>query len=195
MHRAVRRDVDGCADRQTRRCRIPGFSVHRGIRYHERTGGEAVLISGGASSDYAGRMQPGQTLDARFELESLVGSGGMADVYRARELVTGKRVALKILRMSQHAGIARFRREGSVLARMQHPHIVRYVAHGAGREATWLAMEWLEGESLEARLARGPLTVGECVAVARNPYAVQHRAVDSAPVERHRARRLRSADW
>jgi eukaryotic-like serine/threonine-protein kinase len=111
-------------------------------------------------------VQPGQTLDARFALESLVGSGGMADVYRARELITGRPVALKVLRQSQRGRLTRFRREGDVLARMQHPHIVRYVAHGDGPDATWVAMEWLEGESLEARLARGPLTVAECVAAA-----------------------------
>jgi eukaryotic-like serine/threonine-protein kinase len=113
------------------------------------------------------RMEPGRMLDARFELESLVGSGGMAEVYRARELVSGKRVAVKVLRASQNDRPARFRREGVVLARLQHPHIVRYVAHGQGPDGSWLAMEWLEGESLDARLARGPLSVRECVAVGR----------------------------
>src|SRR5262249_8118724 len=59
-------------------------------------------------------------LDARFELESLVGSGGTADVHGARELVSGSRVALKLLRPSTSERPDRFRREGAVLARLSH---------------------------------------------------------------------------
>jgi eukaryotic-like serine/threonine-protein kinase len=112
-------------------------------------------------------VQAGRVIAARFELESLVASGGMADVFRARELVTGQRVALKVLRSSGRPGAARFRREAAVLARLKHPHIVRYVAHGSDSEGNWLAMEWLDGESLEGRLSRGQLTPRECLVVAR----------------------------
>jgi len=104
---------------------------------------------------------------ARFELDSLVGTGGMARVYRAREIATGRLVAVKVLHEARTGRLARFEREGAVLARMQHPHIVRYLAHGRGPEASWLAMEWLDGEALETRLRRGALSVAESIALGR----------------------------
>jgi len=97
---------------------------------------------------------PGGLLDSRFELESLVGAGGMADVYRARDVTSGSLVAVKVLREVKAGRDARFARESVVLARMLHPHIVRYVAHGRSSDATWMAMEWLDGEVLESRLQK-----------------------------------------
>jgi tetratricopeptide (TPR) repeat protein len=94
----------------------------------------------------------------------------MGVVFRARDAHTGASVALKVL----HAGAdaVRFEREARVLAELDHPGIVRYVAHGAsgrgdGGERPWLAMEWLEGEDLETRLARQGLTVTETVVLGR----------------------------
>ncbi|MFO0546830.1 MAG: protein kinase [Polyangiaceae bacterium] len=97
----------------------------------------------------------------RFILERAVGSGGMGTVFAAFDPVTGTRVALKIL----HAGaedVARFEREAVLLAKLDHPAIVRYIAHGnavGGRP--FLAMEWLDGEDLGRRLSRGPLEFEE----------------------------------
>src|SRR4051812_5945835 len=112
-------------------------------------------------------MEPGALVDSRFEVQSLVGAGGMANVYRAREVATGRTVALKILRDAKAGRVARFAREGAVLSRMEHPHIVRYLAQGNSSGSTWLAMEWLEGESLETRLRRGPLSISESIALVR----------------------------
>jgi serine/threonine protein kinase len=102
----------------------------------------------------------------RFEIERRAGSGGMGDVYRARDRHTGAAVALKLTRGDAGGPDAdeRFAREARLLAEIDHPGVVSYVAHGLipdGRR--YLAMEWLDGEDLAARLARGPLALAEAV--------------------------------
>jgi len=109
----------------------------------------------------------GAFVDARFEVEKLAGAGGMGSVYRARDLRTGEPVALKILHTPDPANLERFTREAQLLEALRHPSIVRYVAHGYTAEDTlWLAMEWLEGEDLSARLSRAGLGVEESVTLA-----------------------------
>jgi len=112
-------------------------------------------------------MHPGSVIANRFELEAVAGTGGMGTVYRALDRSTGTRVALKLLlRESIHA--ARFQREAELLAKLDHPGIVRYVAHGTpGSGPAFIAMEWVAGESLRERLARGALPAAEAVSLAR----------------------------
>src|SRR5688500_1551962 len=102
----------------------------------------------------------------RFVIEELAGSGGMGAVFRARDQHSDERVAVKILHPTMQAHMARFAREARLLAQLDHPGIVRYIAHG---ETTplYLAMEWLEGEDLGQRLARTPLGVREALTMAR----------------------------
>jgi len=116
----------------------------------------------------------GATLVAdRFEILAHAGAGGMATVYRARDRATGAIVALKVLAAALER--ERFVQEADLLARLEHPNIVRYVAHGATADGAFLAMEWLEGESLAARLKRGALGVDEALAVcARVAAALGH---------------------
>jgi serine/threonine protein kinase/tetratricopeptide (TPR) repeat protein len=114
----------------------------------------------------------GDTLADRFELAQLVGEGGMANVFRARDRHSGALVALKLLRVDGGKSRERFDQEAELLRGLEHRGIVRYVAHGSDGGEPFLAMEWLEGEPLAARLARGPLGVvdsvklGLCVATA-----------------------------
>src|SRR5439155_16320391 len=78
----------------------------------------------------------------------------------------GRFVALKVLQRTRTADVERFSREVRVLAELRHPAIVRYVAHGttpAGEP--WLAMEWLEGEDLSARIERKGLTLEQSILV------------------------------
>ena len=113
-------------------------------------------------------MLPAQIIAGRFALEREAGAGGMATVFRARDLTSGNLVALKLLTGADAQGLERFSREAGLLAEMAHPGIVSYLDHGttaAGQP--YLAMEWLEGESLGARLGRGPLSIGETVAALR----------------------------
>jgi tetratricopeptide (TPR) repeat protein len=106
-------------------------------------------------------------LDGRFALQRLVGSGGMGDVYRATDRLAGANVAVKVLRSVEPAHVERFEREARLLMQLRHPAVVRYVAHGfdAGGQP-YLAMEWLEGETLAERLKRGPLPVSETLPLA-----------------------------
>jgi eukaryotic-like serine/threonine-protein kinase len=111
-------------------------------------------------------VRPGERVSHRYEIEGLAGSGGMASVYRARDLETGGAAALKVLHDRPPAADDRFAREADILAAIDHPAIVRYLERGVTAEGrAFLAMEWLEGEALAARLSRARLSIGDSVAV------------------------------
>jgi hypothetical protein len=123
----------------------------------------------GAAAESHALMQllAGDIVSDRFVIERLAGRGGMGVVYRALDRVTGAPVALKVMaRPGRHD--ERFAQEARVLAALQHPAIVSYVAHGSTAHGhAYLAMLWLEGEDLARRLSRRGLTVAESLAVAR----------------------------
>src|SRR6202050_5138742 len=104
-----------------------------------------------------------------YEIQSLLGAGGMGEVYRARDTRLDRTVAIKILTQ----GLAdtpevrqRFEREARAVSSLSHPHIcVLYdVGHKDGIE--YLVTEYLEGETLAARIAKGPLTTSELLRFA-----------------------------
>ncbi|MBK8259592.1 MAG: protein kinase [Polyangiaceae bacterium] len=112
-------------------------------------------------------MTPGEVIADRFEIERLAGAGGMGVVYRALDRAQrNKPVALKVLLPDSGHDPSRFAREAQVLAEVNHPAIVGYVAHGttpAGQ--AYLAMEWLDGVDLATLLAERPLTVPQTIAL------------------------------
>jgi len=111
-------------------------------------------------------MRPGDVIAERFVIERLAGAGGVGAVYRALDRQTGEIVAVKTLHQPEQTG-NRFFREARALADLQHPGIVRYVAHGTtGAGSAYLAIEWLEGHDLEQRLERGPLGVEQTLVLA-----------------------------
>src|SRR5579859_877339 len=113
------------------------------------------------------RLMAGDVVADRFAVERLAGSGGMGVVYRALDRVLGAPVALKVLSRPGRND-QRFAQEARVLAKLRHPAIVRYVAHGLMPQGQpYLAMEWLDGEDLARRLSRSGLTVPESLAIAR----------------------------
>ncbi len=113
-------------------------------------------------------MNLGEVIAGRFAIEALAGSGGMADVYRARDKQTLDLVALKILRATGPEDLARLAREAQALSRLTHPGIVRYVAHGmAESDGAFVAMEWVEGDTLSRRVKRGPLPIAQAIALGR----------------------------
>src|SRR5678815_3472049 len=109
-------------------------------------------------------MEAGAVVAERFVIEARAGAGGMATVYRARDLVEGGVVALKLLEAT--AERERFVREAELLAHLSHPNIVKYVAHGEMADGqSYLAMELLEGESLSERLKRDGMSVDDALRV------------------------------
>jgi hypothetical protein len=112
-------------------------------------------------------MHVGQILVDRFVLEELVGRGGMGEVYRALDESTGQPVAVKVLHGRAGEDAARFEREARILADLDDPRVVRYVASGAlPTGEPYLAMEWLEGEDLAARLACERLGMTDSITLA-----------------------------
>ena len=117
-------------------------------------------------------MTAGTLFVDRFLIEGMAGSGGMGTVYRARDTLTGKTVALKVLQVSardQKGNLSeRFAREAKLLSELQHPNIVSYLVDGQTPEGIqYLAMEWLEGVDLAESLATGPLPLRDCYTVLR----------------------------
>jgi serine/threonine protein kinase len=108
----------------------------------------------------------GARLGGRYELLSVLGSGGMGAVYEARNLRTGKEVALKVLLpqpYGQRERVERFVREARAASRIRHPNVVDvYDVEGEG-ETPYLVMERLRGQSLRALMEAGPLAPGEAV--------------------------------
>ncbi len=100
-------------------------------------------------------MEAGTLIAGRFEIVGEGGRGGMASVDRATDRLTGRTVAIKALHMTMADAGERFRREADALAKMQHPGIVAYVAHGETPDGrAFLAMDWIEGETLATRVRR-----------------------------------------
>ncbi|MCC7542282.1 MAG: protein kinase, partial [Deltaproteobacteria bacterium] len=113
-------------------------------------------------------MRRGFVVANRFEIEHEAGEGGMGTVYRAFDRLEKRTVALKILRETFAREAERFQREARMLAELEHPAIVRYVAHGTTALGQhYLVMEWLEGEDLATRMERQPLAWSETLVVLK----------------------------
>ena len=99
-------------------------------------------------------MKPGDLVDNRFEIQALLGTGGMGAVFRALDRTTHQKVALKTLHDPGGNHIERFMREAQVLKELNHPNIVGYVADGKSPKGEWyIAMEWIDGPSLSEHIA------------------------------------------
>ncbi len=101
-------------------------------------------------------LQPGQTF-GRYQIVRTLGVGSFGIVYEAVQYPLGRSVALKLLHdrtLSHPDAQARFEREAMAAARMRHPHIVEVFDFGAHEGTAFLAMELLEGESLQALIRR-----------------------------------------
>ena len=117
-----------------------------------------------------------------YRLELPLGAGGMGVVYRAHQISLDRTVAVKILhpRIAAEPGfVQRFVREAQVSAKLQHPNIVQGFAVGEARGLHYLAMEYVEGTSVDTvRAAQGRLAVGDAVRIAIDVA----RALDAAGI-------------
>jgi eukaryotic-like serine/threonine-protein kinase len=95
-------------------------------------------------------------LSGQYTIQRLIGAGGMASVFLARDVKHDRRVAIKVLRpeLSAHVGTGRFLKEISVTASFQHPHILPLFDSGAAAGFLYYVMPFVEGESLRDRLNR-----------------------------------------
>jgi len=110
----------------------------------------------------------GKTL-AHYKILSHIGTGGMGEVYRAHDTKLDREVALKALpvEFSQDPErVARFEREATTLAKLQHANIAAIYGFDKDQDRTFLVMELVEGEDLAERLARGPIPPGESILLA-----------------------------
>src|SRR5215208_5324353 len=105
-----------------------------------------------------------------YEIVSAVGAGGMGEVYRARDTRLDRDVAIKILPepfAMDGERLARFQREAKVLASLNHPYIAAIYGLEDAPGIKALVMEFVEGEDLAQRLARGAVPVDEALPIAR----------------------------
>ncbi|MDF1667659.1 MAG: serine/threonine-protein kinase, partial [Planctomycetota bacterium] len=92
-----------------------------------------------------------------YEILSKIATGGMGTVYRAQHIKLAKIVAIKVLAGNMAAVeeyVLRFEREAQLAARLEHPNIVRIYDYGTDGELIYLVMQFVEGESLAARMKR-----------------------------------------
>jgi serine/threonine protein kinase len=113
-------------------------------------------------------LPPGTRLGA-YEITTVLGAGGMGEVYRARDTRLGREVAIKILPEEfarDEERLARFEREAKAVAALSHPNILAIYDFGTDRGCTYAAMELLEGGSLREVLDAGALPARKAVEYA-----------------------------
>ncbi|MEQ9501314.1 MAG: protein kinase [Deltaproteobacteria bacterium] len=128
----------------------------------------------------------GQTLDGRYEIAEEVGRGGIGVVYRARQIsAQGRDVAVKVLlpsALSSHNAVTRFENEAAIIGTLRHPNTIRMFDTGRTADGRlYVVTEFLEGETLLARLERGPLsqleTVDTLIPIARSLDEAHRRGI------------------
>ncbi|MFY0544479.1 Stk1 family PASTA domain-containing Ser/Thr kinase [Brevibacillus sp. H7] len=112
----------------------------------------------------------GQRLGGRYQLEARIGGGGMAIVYKARDLILNRQVAVKVLRPqfgTDEDFVNRFRREAQAVASLSHPNVVGVYDVGQDGDTHYMVMEYVEGSTLKEVInQRGALLVEEAVRIA-----------------------------
>ena len=118
-----------------------------------------------------GTLDIGAMVANTYAIEALLGRGGMGAVWLASHVrLPGKKVAIKVLHpdVADPESLARFRREAEIASRLGHPNIVAVHDFNVLADGTpYLVLEYLAGESLGARISRGPMTLPEIVPIVR----------------------------
>ena len=152
------------------------------------------------------RLAAEQVVDGRYTLIERIGSGGMADVWKAHDGSLGRDVAIKVLHENfarDTQFVERFRREASAAAGLQHPNVVSVYDRGEWEGTYYIAMELVEGSSLRDLINRG-LQPSESVEVARQVLAASsfahargiiHRDLKPLNVLIDRSGRIRVTDF
>ena len=114
-------------------------------------------------------LEAGKTLNGRYKIQSLIGTGGMAAVYLAKDLILDRLVAIKVLRLDfrqNNDAMRRFRREALSATQLTHPNIVGVYDVGQSQEMNYIVMEYVEGTDLKDYIRqRGALHPIEAVRI------------------------------
>jgi eukaryotic-like serine/threonine-protein kinase len=112
----------------------------------------------------------GELIAERYELEELVGAGGMSSVYRAHDALLERHVALKVMHqqlLTDGDHVERFRREARLAAQLSHPNIVTVIDRGEQEDRQFIVFEYVEGENLKSLIIReAPLPQRDAVELA-----------------------------
>src|SRR5579862_8013715 len=115
-------------------------------------------------------MMAGDVVADRYELEQLVGSGGMSSVFRAHDRVLERTVALKVLHerlTSNQDVVERFTREAKLVAGLSHTNIVAVIDRGESDGSPYIVFEYIAGDNLKQVIVRdGPLPVDRALELA-----------------------------
>src|SRR3984957_8997486 len=127
------------------------------------------------------RLTPGEVLAGRFRIVNFVAAGGMGEVYKAEDLLPDRMVALKLLPKElaeDRESLEQFLREAKTASALNHASICRVYDFGEDAARAFIAMEYLEGETLSARIQRGRLSTVEALKIAiavADALATAHR--------------------
>jgi serine/threonine protein kinase len=130
-------------------------------------------------------VQPNETLDGRLQIEGVISRSGMASIYKAKDLMTGQAVAVKVPHQqfeSDPASFARFQREAEIGKKLNHPKILRLLDVGE-HSRPYIVMEYLEGKTLDQVMNKiRPLPISDAVQIARQVcgalvYMREHKIV------------------
>jgi serine/threonine protein kinase len=124
---------------------------------------------------------------AHYEITTHLGSGGMGDVYRASDTKLHRSVAIKFLPLAfshDEERVGRFQREARILASLNHPNIAAIYGVEEVDGKHFLVMELVPGETLEDRIRRGALPLGEALAIAKQIAEALEEAHDAGIVHR-----------
>ncbi|UFR06213.1 protein kinase [Streptomyces sp. Go40/10] len=125
-----------------------------------------------------------QVLGGRYRLDGVIGSGGAGDVHRGFDLRLRRPVAVKVFHVGTGGGEDDFHNEAVILARLQHPGLVTVYDAGRHDGRAYLVMELIEGPTLKARIAGGPLAPGETAALGAGLARALAHAHDAGIVHR-----------
>src|SRR5205814_2454189 len=123
----------------------------------------------------------GKALDGQYQIEGVLGKGGMGAVYRARHILLGDRVAIKVLPPEMRGNtewLRRFQREGQAARRFRHPNAVTVYDLRTSSDGTiYLVMEYVEGMTLDVELKRhGPFSPSEALTTLKPVMSVLNAA-------------------
>src|SRR5438067_6617424 len=124
---------------------------------------------------------------SHYEITSHLGTGGMGEVYQATDMKLGRNVAIKRLPAafaSDPEHLSRFRLEAHLLASLNHPNIAHIYGLEESGETRCIVMELVEGETLQARITRGPIPIEEFLTIAKQIAEALEAAHEKGVVHR-----------